>query len=103
MVGVAELSLGAFLRQLGLQQYEPVFAKEDVSLEELRLLSEADLKGLGLTLGPRRKIQAALAEVAAAAGKGSEPYGHRRQMQSTGPERPLCAGMCICMCMCMCM
>ena len=54
--------LGRFLAQLGLQRYEAAFRDNDVDLDALRVLSEADLKDLGLSLGHRRKLLAALAE-----------------------------------------
>ena len=53
--------LGRFLAQLGLQRYEAAFRDNDVDMDVLRVLSEADLKELGLSLGHRRKLLAALA------------------------------------------
>jgi hypothetical protein len=48
--------LVSFLRDKGLQSYGPLFQKEKVSLEDLPLLSDADLKDMGLPMGPRRRI-----------------------------------------------
>src|SRR5215208_7414935 len=53
--------LARLLAQLGLQRYEAAFRDNDVDLDALRVLSEADLKDLGLSLGHRRKLLAALA------------------------------------------
>ena len=49
------------LETLSLQRYKPAFAANDVDIAALRLLSEADLKELGLSLGHRRKLMAAVA------------------------------------------
>ncbi len=49
-----------WLEALGLGRYAATFAAHDVGFEALRLLSEADLKELGLSLGHRRILQHAL-------------------------------------------
>jgi len=56
--------LALLLEALGLQRYEPSFVANDVDFAALRLLSEADLKELGLSLGHRRKLMAAAASLA---------------------------------------
>ncbi|RWS29217.1 Usher syndrome type-1G protein-like protein [Leptotrombidium deliense] len=43
-------------------EYLPLFQKEKIDLEALMLLTEDDLKSLGLPLGPRRKIMTAIAK-----------------------------------------
>lgn len=48
--------VAAWLDRLGLAKYAPVFAENDVDLETLQHLSEADLRELGLPLGARKKI-----------------------------------------------
>jgi len=63
----AEEALTLFLAGLGLAAYASAFKAQDVDLEALRLLTEDDLKGLGLPLGPRRKILLATRERRAAA------------------------------------
>lgn len=52
----AEGGLTLFLAGLGLAAYAPALEAQDVDLEALTLLTEDDLKGLGLPLGPRRKL-----------------------------------------------
>ncbi|XP_028851871.1 phospholipase DDHD2-like isoform X2 [Denticeps clupeoides] len=42
--------------QIGLQSYIQILKKEDMDLDSLLLCSEKDLQGLGLPLGPRKKI-----------------------------------------------
>ena len=53
--------LGVWLDTFGLGQYKDVFARNDITLDVLPQLTEADLKELGLSLGHRRKVFAALA------------------------------------------
>ncbi|MGD0108430.1 MAG: adenylate/guanylate cyclase domain-containing protein, partial [Rhodopila sp.] len=54
-------ALGATLSALGLGQYAEAFASADINLDILPLLTEDDLKELGLSLGHRRKLLAAVA------------------------------------------
>lgn len=74
--------LAVLLEALGLQRYGPAFAANDVDLAALRLLSEADLKEIGLSLGHRRKLMAALAGAApeAVPPAAPEPPTERRQL-----------------------
>ncbi len=74
--------LAPLLEALGLQRYGPAFAANDVDLAALRLLSEADLKEVGLSLGHRRKLMAALADTAPGSPPPSapEPPTERRQL-----------------------
>ncbi|KAJ8344934.1 hypothetical protein SKAU_G00291270 [Synaphobranchus kaupii] len=48
--------LAGFLAALGLLDYVPVLAREQLDMEALLLCSDADLKGLRIQLGPRKKI-----------------------------------------------
>lgn len=66
------MSLLAFLKTLGLQHYEPTFAANDVDLATLRVLSDADLREMGISLGHRRRLLAAIAE-AGVPGAAEEP------------------------------
>jgi class 3 adenylate cyclase len=54
------MTLTDFLAAHGLDHLADLFAANEVDLETLRLLSEDDLKELGLAFGPRKKILAAL-------------------------------------------
>jgi class 3 adenylate cyclase/predicted ATPase/ABC-type transport system involved in cytochrome c biogenesis ATPase subunit len=56
-------ALSTLLQELGLERYTPVFVENDVDLEALRLLTEADLERLGVSLGHRRKLLKAIAEL----------------------------------------
>jgi class 3 adenylate cyclase/tetratricopeptide (TPR) repeat protein len=56
-------SLFAWLQEHGLERYAPVLTDNDVDLEALRLLTEADFERLGVSLGHRRKLLKAIAEL----------------------------------------
>jgi class 3 adenylate cyclase len=49
-------SLETWLAALGLEKYASAFRAQEVGLDQLKDLSEADLKELGLPLGPRKRI-----------------------------------------------
>ncbi len=51
-----------WLRSLGLEQYSDAFAASDIDLRVLPHLNEADLRELGLSLGHRKILLAAVAE-----------------------------------------
>ena len=56
------MDVGAWLRGLGLDRYEPAFRENDVDAEVLPELAEADLEKLGVTsLGHRKRLLAAIA------------------------------------------
>jgi len=55
------LDIGAWLRSLGLQQYETVFRENAVDVETLPELTETDLEKLGVLLGHRKRILRAVA------------------------------------------
>ena len=56
-------SISDWLKGLGLERYASVFAEHEVDFDSLRLLTDSDLQGLGLALGPRRKLLNAIAEL----------------------------------------
>ena len=56
-------SLSQWLEALNLGQYAQTFANNEVGLEALRLLDDADLRELGLPLGPRKVLLRAIAEL----------------------------------------
>ncbi|MGX1262159.1 AAA family ATPase [Sinorhizobium fredii] len=53
--------IAAWLARLGLDKYTEAFTANEVDFNALRHLSEEDLSALGLPLGPRRKVLAAIA------------------------------------------
>jgi hypothetical protein len=55
------MDIGAWLRGLGLEWYEPAFRENEIDAEVLAELTEAHLERLGLPLGPRLKLLKAIA------------------------------------------
>jgi predicted ATPase/class 3 adenylate cyclase len=73
--------LAAALGALGLGRYAEAFRAADVDVETLRLLTEDDLKEVGLSLGHRRKLLAAIAE-----GRLAPPPGEAAPPAHTGEQ-----------------
>jgi class 3 adenylate cyclase len=61
-------SVQVWLEGLGLGEYAEAFEREHIDLDALQRLSDDDLKELGLTMGPRRKALAAIAELGSGGG-----------------------------------
>ncbi len=53
-----------WLRKFGMSEYAQRFAESDIDTSVLRHLTDQDLKELGVSLGHRRKMLAAIAELA---------------------------------------
>ena len=66
------MDIGGWLKRLGLERYESVFAANDVDFDVLRMLSEKDLQDLGLSLGHRKKLLKALSELDAPVTSGGQ-------------------------------
>src|SRR5215471_14426391 len=58
--------IAAWLDKLGLGHYAQRFAENGIDLSDLRHLTDQDLKDIGVLLGHRRKMLAAIAELAGA-------------------------------------
>ena len=68
------MDVGAWLRSLGLEQYETVFTGNDVDAHMLPHLTAEDLKELGVTsFGHRKRMLEAIAVLAALSNKGEAP------------------------------
>ena len=61
--GIGIMDVGAWLRSLGLAQYEALFRQNDIDAEVLGDLTDADLEKLGLTLGHRKRLLKAIASL----------------------------------------
>jgi class 3 adenylate cyclase len=59
------MDVGDWLRSLGLAQYEAIFRESDIDAEVLRELSESDLERLGVSLGHRKRLLKAIANLGA--------------------------------------
>jgi hypothetical protein len=60
------MDVGAWLRGLGLGQYERVFRDSEIEADVLSELTEIDLEKIGLPLGPRKRILKAIANLGGA-------------------------------------
>jgi class 3 adenylate cyclase len=56
-----------WLEKLGMSQYAQRFAENDIDARALRYLTDQDLKDIGVSLGHRRRMLAAISELAGAA------------------------------------
>ena len=80
------MDVGAWLRDLGLGQYESIFRESEIEADVLPDLTEADLEKLGLPLGPRKQLLKAIASICDAnkarddAGRAPEDAAERRQL-----------------------
>ena len=71
-----------WLEQLGPSRYEEVFAENDVDLEALCLLTDAELEKLSVSLGHRKKLLKAIAEL----NKRSVPAPSATRTRSSPPS-----------------
>ena len=55
------MDVAVWLRDLGLQQYEALFRKNDIGAEVLSDLTDADLEKIGVSLGHRKRLLKAVA------------------------------------------
>jgi class 3 adenylate cyclase len=80
------MDVGAWLRGLGLGQYEGTFRDSEIEADILAELTEADLEKLGLPLGPRKRILKAIANLDDAE-KASGVSGAARPLPEDAAER----------------
>ena len=74
-------SIRVWLRALGLEEYVELFERERIDLATVRHLSDADLRELGLPLGPRVKLRMAVETL-------DPPAGAERAEPATVVEPP---------------
>ncbi|MFN9938186.1 MAG: hypothetical protein ACK56I_01820, partial [bacterium] len=70
------------MHENGLGQYAHAFVENDVDWTALQILADPDLKELGLSFGPRKRLLALLAEEKRRRSlyASDEPAGERRQV-----------------------
>jgi SAM domain (Sterile alpha motif) len=66
--------IGDWLRRLGLPEYVSPFAENGIDVSVLPHLTDQDLKDIGVLLGHRRKILAAVAELPGKSPSASKPF-----------------------------
>jgi class 3 adenylate cyclase len=77
-----------WLEKLGMSEYASRFAENGIDVSVLPHLTDQDLKDIGVLLGHRRKMLAAIGELAGAAPAKPEPaLGHEPQTQDTAERR----------------
>src|SRR5687767_12035225 len=59
-----DMDVAAWLRDLGLERYAQAFLDAEVTPEALPELTDADLRELGLPLGPRKVVLRAVRDLA---------------------------------------
>src|SRR5215469_5692925 len=65
--------IAEWLAKIGLERYTPTFIDNDIDVSVLGYLTDADLEKIGVSLGHRRKLLAAIAEIAGAKATPAEP------------------------------
>src|SRR4051812_3815339 len=83
-----DVDIAAWLRDLGLERYAPSFLDAEVTAAALAELTDADLRELGLPLGPRKLVLRAIRDMAGlteparpeTAGAPAPPGAERRQL-----------------------
>jgi SAM domain (Sterile alpha motif) len=63
-----------WLKRLGLPEYAGAFAENGIDVAVLPHLTDQDLKDIGVLLGHRRKILAAVAELPGKSPSASKPF-----------------------------
>jgi class 3 adenylate cyclase/predicted ATPase len=76
-----------WLEKLGLGQYAQTFAENEIDVSVLPHLTDQDLKEMGVPLGPRRKILAAISKNVDAAQVTPEPVARAEQKPQDTAER----------------
>ena len=76
-----------WLKTLGMSEYAERFAESDIDTSVLRDLTDQDLKELGVSLGHRRKMLRAIAELAGVAPTSPQPVLTEPKSQDTAERR----------------
>ena len=76
-----------WLKTLGMSEYAARFAEHGIDVSVLRHLTDQDLKDIGVLLGHRRKMLAAIAELAGAAPISPQPALTEPKPQDTAERR----------------
>src|SRR5262245_11583257 len=76
-----------WLEKLGLAEYAERFADNKIDVSVLRYLTDQDLKDIGIPLGHRRKMLAAIAELTSGATLSHAPVAGEPKPQETAERR----------------
>jgi uncharacterized protein YjiS (DUF1127 family) len=79
--------IAEWLEKLGMSEYADRFAENKIDVSVLRHLTDQDLKDIGVALGHRRKMLAAISEVAAATATEPKVFEPEPKPQETAERR----------------
>src|SRR5215471_11617256 len=79
--------IAAWLDKLGLGHYAQRFAENGIDLSDLRHVTDQDLKDIGVLLGHRRRMLAAIAELAGAVPAMLQPTAETEPKSNAAGER----------------
>ena len=79
--------IAEWLANIGLERYAPAFAENDIDFSVLPHLTDADLERIGVSLGHRRKILAAIAGLVGGAQSAPQPVRSEPKPQETAKRR----------------
>ena len=79
------MDISAWLRELGLERYDQAFQKGEIDPALLPELTDADLKELGIPLGPRKRLLKAISALAT----GTEPPSAQEARRTEAERRQL--------------
>lgn len=82
--------ISRLLVNLNMSEYIDTFAKEKIDIEAAKLLSEDELKELGLPMGPRKKLQRALKDLQESQEKAVDAAQKPRAPGSVGRQMGEC-------------
>jgi len=77
-----------WLEKLGMSEYTERFIQNDFEISALRDLTDQDFKDLGVSLGHRRKMLRAIAELSGAVPDAARPAATSERKPWDGAERP---------------
>jgi class 3 adenylate cyclase len=78
-----------WLKELGVAQYAQAFADNDIDFSVLRYLTDQDLEKIGVSLGHRRKMLAAIADLVGAVPAAPKPTLTEGKPQDVAERRQL--------------
>ena len=88
------MDVGAWLRALGLGQYETTFRESEIDAEVLPDLTEGDLSQLGLPLGHRKRLLKAIAALGTGETAAKPPSPAPAPSPATAERRPITVMFC---------
>src|ERR1700735_2159182 len=88
------MDVGAWLRTLGLGQYETTFRESEIDAEVLPDLTEGDLSQLGVPLGHRKRLLKAIAALGTTEPAAKPPRPTPGASRATAERRPITVMFC---------